>query len=277
LYVVATPIGNLADWSYRAHHIVASVDAIAAEDTRNSSTLLKHYGIHKTLFALHDHNEGEAADKLVALLRQGQSVALVSDAGTPCVSDPGARAVARVREAGFRVIPIAGANAAITAFSASGLSGAFTFIGFLPPKREARRSALAGWAAHGPHLLMYEAPHRLEECLQDLADTLGPARRIVIARELTKRFEQIQVCSLGEAVAWLNRDPNHGRGEFVLLAEGAGPPKPPAEDAHDKLLLRLLADLPLKSAVALAVELTGASRNTLYQRALGLRRESGEA
>ncbi|MDO8311908.1 MAG: 16S rRNA (cytidine(1402)-2'-O)-methyltransferase, partial [Sideroxyarcus sp.] len=211
LYVVATPIGNLSDITLRALEVLGTADAVAAEDTRNTRHLLQHHGIADTrLLALHQHNERGAAEKIIALLQQGQSVALVTDAGTPAVSDPGALLVAEVRSAGFRVIPIPGASAAVTALSASGLDSAhFLFYGFLPNKSAARRSALQTLVEHPYTLVFYEAPHRILECTEDLHAIFGDEREIIFARELTKLFENIHRCKLGEALDWLNSDPNN--------------------------------------------------------------------
>ncbi len=226
LYVVATPIGNLRDLSLRALDVLGSADVIAAEDTRNSGHLLTHHGIAANrLMALHQHNERGAAKKVIALLAQGQSVALVTDAGTPAVSDPGALLVAEVRAAGFRVIPIPGANAALAALSASGLPAPhFLFYGFLPNKSAARRSTLQDLIALPYTLVFYEAPHRILECVADLHSVYGGERQIVFAREITKLFESIHRCTLAEATDWLNADPNNQRGEFVLLISGAAAP-----------------------------------------------------
>ena len=272
LYVVATPIGNLSDITLRALEVLGTADAVAAEDTRNTRHLLQHHGIADTrLLALHQHNERGAAEKIIALLQQGQSVALVTDAGTPAVSDPGALLVAEVRSAGFRVIPIPGANAAVTALSASGLSAAhFLFYGFLPNKSAARRSALQTLAEHPYILVFYEAPHRILECAEDLREVFGDEREIVFARELTKLFESIHRCKLGEALDWLNSDPNNQRGEFVLLISGAAA-QTGLDAETERTLSLLLEELPLKQAVQLAVKITGANKNELYQHALVLK------
>lgn len=273
LYVVATPIGNLSDITLRALEVLAAADTIAAEDTRNTRHLLQHHGISDArLLALHQHNERGAAEKVIALLQQEQSVALVTDAGTPAVSDPGAVLVEAVRAAGFRVIPIPGASAAVAALSASGLSAPhFLFYGFLPNKSGARRTALQALAEHSYTLVFYEAPHRILECVEDLQAVFGDARDIVFAREVTKLFESIHRCKLGEALAWLNSDPNNQRGEFVLLVSGA-PLETGAIDAETERILKLLLkDLPLKQAVQLAAKITGSGRNELYQQALSMK------
>ena len=274
LYVVATPIGNLRDISLRALDILTSVEVIAAEDTRNTLHLLTHYGISANrLLALHQHNERNAAGKIIALLAQEKPVALVSDAGTPAVSDPGALLVEAVRAAGYRVIPVPGANAALAALSASGLHAPhFLFYGFLPFKSGARRRELQALATLPYTLVFYEAPHRILECVADLQATLGGERQLVLARELTKLFENIHRCTVAEAMEWLNSDPNNQRGEFVLLVSGAEKKEGLEEDA-ERILAILLQDLPLKQAAQLAAKITGAGKNELYQRALQLKEQ----
>lgn len=275
LYVVATPIGNLRDISLRALDVLVSADAIAAEDTRNTAHLLTHYGIAaQRLMALHQHNERGAAEKVIALLAQGQSVALVSDAGTPAVSDPGALLVEAVRAAGLRVIPIPGANAALAALSAAGLAAPhFLFYGFLPNKSAARCHELQELSSHPYTLVFYEAPHRILECVTDLQNVLGGDRQIVLARELTKLFESIHRCTLAEAMEWLNADANNQRGEFVLLVSGAAEKAGGLDAEAERVLTLLLKDLPLKQAVQLAVQITGLGRNELYQHALQLKQQ----
>jgi len=275
LYVVATPIGNLRDLSLRALDVLGSADVIAAEDTRNSGHLLTHHGIAANrLMALHQHNERGAAEKVIALLAQGQSVALVTDAGTPAVSDPGALLVADVRAAGYRVIPIPGANAALAALSASGLPAPhFLFYGFLPNKSAARRSALQDLADLPYTLVFYEAPHRILECVADLHSVYGGERQIVFAREITKLFESIHRCTLAEAMDWLNADANNQRGEFVLLVSGAIAQEEGLDAEAERVLSLLLKELPLKQAVQLAVQITGAGRNELYPRALQIKEQ----
>ncbi len=275
LYVVATPIGNLSDITLRALEVLGAADTIAAEDTRNTRHLLQHHGISDArLLALHQHNERGAAEKVISLLEQGQSVALVTDAGTPAVSDPGAVLVEVVRAAGYRVVPIPGASAAVSALSASGLSAPhFLFYGFLPNKSAARRSALQVLAEHPYTLVFYEAPHRILECTEDLQTVFGDEREIVFAREVTKLFESIHRCKLGEALAWLNSDPNNQRGEFVLLVSGAPERAAGLDAGTERTLSVLLEELPLKQAVQLAVKITGANKNELYQRALELKSE----
>ena len=275
LYVVATPIGNLRDISLRALDVLTSSDAIAAEDTRNTAHLLTHYGIAANrLLALHQHNERAAAEKIIALLAQGQCVALVSDAGTPAISDPGALVVDAVRNAGHRVIPIPGANAALAALSAAGLAAPnFFFYGFLPNKSAARCRALQELTAVPATLVFYEAPHRVLECVADLHHVFGGERQIIFAREITKLFESIHRCTLAEAMDWLNADPNNQRGEFVLLLSGALEQEAGLEAEAERVLALLLQEMPLKRAVQLAVQITGASKNELYQRALEIKGE----
>lgn len=271
--MVATPIGNLQDISLRALAVLGAVDLVAAEDTRTASVLLDHHKLRARLVPLHEHNERRAAETVLAELGQGRDVALVSDAGTPAVSDPGAQLVARAREAGFRVTPVPGANAAIAAISAAGLAqNGFVFEGFLPPRRAARRAAIEALRGEPKPLVFYEAPHRVLECVEDLADVLGGERSIVIARELTKLFEEIHRCRLGEAAAWLLADDNRRKGEFVLLVDGARAAASGDDPAAgiDRVLGALLVELPLAQAVRLACAITGAKRNRVYARALEL-------
>jgi len=275
LYVVATPIGNLSDITLRALDTLRGVDVVACEDTRHARQLLDHHGISTHTLALHRHNENEAAQRIVELLAEGKSVALVSDAGTPGISDPGARAVAAVRAAGHRVVPLPGANAAATALSASGLAeGRFLFVGFLPTKSAARRTAIEHVAAIDAVLVFYEAPHRVRETVSDLAAVLESGRTIVFARELTKLFEQVAAMPLADAAAWVEADSNHERGEFVLLV---GPPlaREGLDAEAERVLALLLADLPVKQAAKLAAEITGEPKNALYARALQLKGTEG--
>jgi len=263
----------MRDISLRALDVLSSADTIAAEDTRNSAHLLTHHGITaRRLLALHQHNERGAADKVVNLLAQGQSVALITDAGTPAVSDPGALVVEEVRAAGYRVIPIPGANAAVAALSAAGLEAPhFLFYGFLPNKSAARCKELHGLLDYTYTLVFYEAPHRILECVADLQTVFGDERQIVLAREVTKLFESIHRCRLGEAMSWLNSDPNNLRGEFVLLISAAPARAEGISAEAEHVLNALLKELPLKQAVQLAVQITGLGRNELYQRALALK------
>jgi len=272
LYVVATPIGNLRDITLRALDVLVGADVVAAEDTRNTSHLLKHHGIHaKQLIAVHQHNERGAAEKMVASIQSGQSVAFVSDAGTPAVSDPGALLVQAVLAAGLRVIPIPGASAVVAALSASGINAPhFLFYGFLPNKSAARRTVMQGLISHPYTLVFYEAPHRIVECVADLHAILGGARQIVLAREVTKLFETIHSCSLAEAESWLLSDANQQRGEFVVLVSGAQHAEGMPAETLSTLAL-LMEDLPLKQAVQLTAKITGANRSELYQLALEIK------
>ena len=271
LYVVATPIGNAADISLRALHVLSIADAVACEDTRNTAHLLSRYGLSKELIAAHEHNEREAAQKLIARLQAGQRIALVSDAGTPAVSDPGARIVDAVHAAGLRVMPLPGASAAIAALSASGLvQDRFQFIGFLPSKAKQREAALAALRTTNATLVFYEAPHRIVETVQAIAAAFESSRRIVFARELTKLFEQIHRCPLAEAEAWLAADPNRQIGEFVLVVEGASQTDEDQAEA-ERILRILLAECPLKQAASLAAQITGLKKNALYERALEMK------
>lgn len=271
LYVVPTPLGNLQDMSLRAVEVLKAVPWVAAEDTRHSQPLLRHFGSGARLLPAHQHNEEQAAQGVIDKLAAGEAVALVSDAGTPAVSDPGARIVARVREAGFRVVPLPGACAAVTALSASGLMAPhFLFYGFLPAKAGQRQKELEALAALPYTLVFYEAPHRVLESVEALAVAFGPERTVVFARELTKLFETIHACPLGEALEWLQADANRQRGEFVLLVEGA--PEDADDGAGERVLRLLLAEgLPVKQCAKLAAEITGASKNELYQKALALK------
>ena len=273
LYVVATPIGNLGDITLRALETLKSVDAIAAEDTRHSSGLLNHFGISKKLTAVHEHNEHQSAEKLLAQLKNGENIALVTDAGTPGISDPGAVVVDFVRQAGIKVVPIPGVSAVVAALSASGITqNGFYFHGFLPASGAARRKVLQSLKTQTVTLVLYEAPHRIVECIEDIAQVLGSERRITFARELTKTFETIYTCPVSHASAWLQADANQQRGEFVLLIE-AEPPQETQEICEEaqRVLKCLLADLPLKQAVALATEITQLKKNDLYELALTLK------
>lgn len=274
LYVVATPIGNMRDISLRALDVLSDADTIAAEDTRNSAHLLSFHGISgKRLLALHQHNERGAAEKVINLLAQGESVAFITDAGTPAVSDPGALLVEAVLAAGFKVIPIPGANAAVAALSAAGMATShFLFYGFLPNKSAARCKELQTLIEHPYTLVFYEAPHRIQECVADLLAVFGGEREIVLAREITKMFENIHRCQLHEATAWLESDPNNLRGEFVLLVSAAHERATGLSAEAEHVLKSLLAELPLKQAVQLAVQITGLNKNELYQRALELKK-----
>ncbi len=273
LYVVATPIGNLADITLRALETLKCVDVIAAEDTRHTSGLLGHFGISKKLIAVHQHNEQQSAEALLLRLQSGENIALVTDAGTPAVSDPGAIVVNVLQKAGIKIVPIPGASAAIAALSASGITNnGFHFIGFLPGTGSQRRKVLESLKNQMSTLVFYEAPHRIIECVEDLGFVLGQDRRITIAREITKTFETFHRCLLSDVKQWLTDDPNQQRGEFVLLVEASDEMDNRAADIEAERILRLLlADLPLKQAVSLAVEITGAKKNWLYELALEIK------
>ncbi len=272
LYVLATPIGNVGDISLRALHVLTLVDAVACEDTRNTGHLLGRYGLSKPLLAAHQHNERAVADKIVARLQAGERIALVSDAGTPAVSDPGARIVDAVLQAGLRVLPLPGASAAIAALSVSGLvNDHFHFVGFLPAKAQQRASTLANLRTLPATLVLYEAPHRIVDTVAALAAAFDGGRQIVFARELSKLFEEIHRCPLAEAGAWLAADANRQKGEFVLLIEGA-PAAGDAEAAEAERILRiLLAECTVSQAAALTAHITGQKKNALYQRALQIK------
>ncbi|WBA09007.1 16S rRNA (cytidine(1402)-2'-O)-methyltransferase [Salinivibrio kushneri] len=266
LYIVPTPIGNLADITQRALDVLASVDLVAAEDTRHTARLLSHFSINAKTFALHEHNEQQKAAALLARLQQGQSVALVSDAGTPLISDPGYHLVTQCREAGVRVVPLPGACAVVTALSASGLpSDRFSFEGFLPPKTKARQDTFRTLADDPRTLIFYESPHRIRDSLADMREVLGETRRVVLARELTKTFETIHGAPLGELIEWLNEDANRLRGEMVLLVAGYRADKSALPSAACHALGLLAAELPLKKAAALVAELYSVKKNALYK------------
>jgi 16S rRNA (cytidine1402-2'-O)-methyltransferase len=277
--VVATPIGNLADISERALDVLKRVDVVAAEDTRNTQSLLMQYGVKARLIAVHDHNETHAADGVVKLITEGKSVALVTDAGTPAISDPGARVVAAVHAASLKVVPIPGASAVVAAVSASGEGeGGFLFHGFLPTKTGDRKRALAALYPLGYPIVLYESPHRIVESMTDIAAVFGASREVVICREITKKFETIKRVLLADAVAWLESDSNQQRGEFVLVLtkpnQDAAIEAKTAETATLERTLRiLLAELPVKQAVAMAVQLTSEKKNTVYELALKIRDE----
>lgn len=272
LYVVATPIGNLGDITLRALETLTSVDRVAAEDTRVSGQLLAHFGLSKPMVSIREHNERAAADKVIAWIAAGEAVAYVSDAGTPAVSDPGARLVAAVRAAGHAVVPIPGASAVTTALSAAGVeAGSWLFHGFLPPKSGARQAQLHSLATLPVALVFYEAPHRIEETLADMTAVLDSARDVTLARELTKRFESIVTLPLRDATAWLAADTNHARGEFVVVVH------PPAAEAAMvdaeamRVLAVLLEELPPALAARLTSKITGRSKAELYKMTLALK------
>ena len=273
--MVATPIGNLADISLRALHVLQKVDALACEDTRHTQQLLRAYGLDRPgsqLLAVHQHNEAEAAQSVLDKLAQGQRVAYVSDAGTPAISDPGARLVAAVRAAGYRVLPLPGASSVVTVLSASGMTGddGFVFAGFLPSKSAERQSAVQALAAEPRAVVLLEAPHRIEALAQALA-VLGD-RRVTLGRELTKQFEQIETLPAQDLAAWLLEKPERQRGEFALVVHDA--PVAAATGEGERVLKLLLPELPLKTAVKLAAEISGESKNVLYDRALQLKQNA---
>ena len=274
LYVVATPIGNLADISLRALHVLQLVDCIACEDTRHTQGLLRQFGIDKTLLAVHEHNEQEAAVGVIDRLQRGERVAYVSDAGTPAVSDPGARLVAAVRSAGLGVMPLPGASSVTTALSAAGISGdsSFVFAGFLPSKAGERDQAIKSLQSEVKAVVIMEAPHRIEA----LALAINPlgSRCITVCRELTKQFEEIASIAADQLTSWLAAGAQRTRGEFVLVLHPAAAAVP--ENHGQRVLQLLLAELPLKTAVKLTAEITGAPRNDLYDTALKLKNNEPE-
>lgn len=265
LYVVATPIGNLADLSPRAQEVLRSVAAICAEDTRHTGQLLSHFGISKPLVALHDHNEEAMAQRVVARLQAGESLAVVSDAGTPLVSDPGFRLVRAARAAGIKVSPVPGACAAIAALSVAGLpSDRFVFEGFLPAKAAARRDRLQRLASETGTLVFYESSHRIAESLADMAMAFGAERPAVVARELTKLFETVLDGTLAQLLATVQADDNQRKGEFVVMVQGAGDDEAAKVAEGRRLYARLNEHLPPSTAAKLAAELSGAPRKALY-------------
>ncbi|MBT9591707.1 MAG: 16S rRNA (cytidine(1402)-2'-O)-methyltransferase [Thiobacillus sp.] len=272
LYVVATPIGNLGDITLRAIDTLKCADRVAAEDTRVSGQLLAHLNISKPMVSIREHNEREAANKVIAWIAAGEAVAYVSDAGTPAVSDPGARLVTAVRAAGLLVVPIPGASAVTTALSAAGVeSGTWLFHGFLPPKAGARRAQLQTLAALPSALVFYEAPHRIEETLADMAAVLDDARAVTLARELTKRFETIVTLPLRDAPAWLAADPNNVRGEFVVIVHPPAAAAAVVDAEAMRVLDVLLAELPPTLAARLTSKITGRSKADLYKMTLALK------
>ncbi len=268
LYIVATPIGNLQDITQRALETLAQVDLIAAEDTRHSGLLLSHYGIKKPFFALHDHNEQQKADLLVEKLKQGRHIALISDAGTPLISDPGFHLVRKCRQAGIKVVPLPGACAAITALCASGVaSDRFCFEGFLPAKSKARRDKLQNLAKEDRTLIFYESTHRILETLADAETVFGAERYIVLAREITKTWETIRGDTVANLRQWLSEDPNRTKGEIVLIIEGytTTDDEETFSSQAVKALELISKELPLKKAAAIVAELYGYKKNALYQ------------
>ncbi|MAL99912.1 MAG: 16S rRNA (cytidine(1402)-2'-O)-methyltransferase [Alteromonadaceae bacterium] len=277
LAVVATPIGNLGDITERAVAALKQADLVAAEDTRHTGRLLQHLGLSKSMFALHDHNERAQVETLLDRVEAGENVALVSDAGTPLISDPGYIVVRRAHERGLRVLPIPGACAAIAALCVSGLpTDRFVFEGFLPAKAAARRSRLEALENEARTLVFYESPHRLMATIDVLVSVFGPERPVVLARELTKAFETLYAVSLGRLQAIALADPNVSRGELVLVVGGAAEQVKPEETLldTDRLMRRLIQELPVKTAVRVVADLSGQPRNALYQRALTIQREN---
>ncbi|CAK9886107.1 MAG: Ribosomal RNA small subunit methyltransferase I [Candidatus Erwinia impunctatus] len=269
LYIVPTPIGNLTDITQRALNVLAQVDLIAAEDTRHTGLLLHHFGITARLFALHDHNEQQKSLLLLEKLQEGKSIALVSDAGTPLINDPGYHLVRTCREAGIRIVPLPGACAAITALSAAGLpSDRFCYEGFLPARQKGRCDRLRELLEEPRTLILYESTHRLLECLQDMVTVWGEARYVVLARELTKTWETIHGAAVGELLSWVREDENRRKGEMVLIVEGwqVSDSAIPAEAIRTLTLLQ--QELPLKKAAQLTAEIHGVKKNALYKFAL---------
>lgn len=266
LYIVATPLGNIGDITYRAVEILKNVDLIAAEDTRHSGKLLSYYQISKPTFPLHDHNERQRGSVLIEKIKAGQSVALISDAGTPLISDPGYHLVNECREAGVDVVPVPGACAAITALSAAGLpSDRFSFEGFLPVKEKAKTEKLTALAEETQTMIFYESPRRMQDTVKHIINIMGADRKLVVARELTKLFESYYVLPAVEMLEWLAQDTNHCRGEFVLMVAGA----PKNQDALSveaiKTLTLLKKELPLKKAAAITAEIHHLKKNDLYK------------
>jgi 16S rRNA (cytidine1402-2'-O)-methyltransferase len=273
LYVVATPIGNLGDISARALEVLKAVSLIAAEDTRHSRKLLVHYGIGTALQAVHEHNERDVTGRLLQKLSTGADIALISDAGTPLISDPGYYLVRSARQAGIRVVPVPGPSALIAALSVAGLpTDRFVFAGFLPVKQAARRQRLQGLVTEAGTLVFYESSHRIADCLADMAACLGGEREATLARELTKTFETVLTGTLGDLLEQLQADSQQQKGEFVVMVQGAPPRDPAAIDtAAEQMLAVLLSELPLKQAAALAAKITGLSKNVLYEQGLKLK------
>ena len=273
LYVVATPIGNLGDMVPRALQVLQQADWVAAEDTRHSGRLLAHFGIGTPMVPYHDHSDERQLLRLLELLDAGQSVALISDAGTPLISDPGYRLVREARARGVTIVPIPGPCAAITALCAAGLpSDRFTFEGFLPAKAQQRRTALEALAREPRTLIFYEAPHRILATLEDMAAVLGAEREVLLARELTKTHETLIFAPLATLVERVRGDGNQQRGEIVLVVRGAEVGVAGADDVEQTRVPKvLMEELPLKQAAALAARITGGSKNALYQQALSLR------
>ena len=275
LYIVATPIGNLGDMVPRAVEVLQAVDLIAAEDTRHSGKLLNYFSIDTPLMAYHDHGDKRQSARILNTLQAGKKVALISDAGTPLISDPGYRLVREVRQQGYKIIPVPGACAAIAALSASGLpSDRFAFEGFLPHKSGARIKRLQSLVRDEATLVFYEAPHRIVDALTDMVKVFGSDREVVMARELTKTYETFLSGNLEEVLSLVQADSNQQKGEIVILLHGADNGQNTTDDVEQERILRLLmAELPLKQAAALAAKITGGQKNTLYQKALEIKEE----
>ena len=274
LYIVSTPIGNLDDITLRAIEVLRRVDRVVAEDTRHSRRLLDHLGITRPMLALHEHNEDDATAGVLSLLETGETLALVSDAGTPLISDPGFPLVRACRERGFKVVPVPGVSALITALSVSGLpTDRFRFEGFLPRKQAARIAQLESLSNEPATLVFYESAHRILGALEDMVDVFGSQRTVVMARELTKLYETVKSASLNDLLAWIKTDENQRKGEFVLLLAGAETEGNNVRISTDSLLRTLLDEMPLKQAAHLAAKISGGKKNLLYQRALEI---SGE-
>jgi len=272
LYVVATPIGNLADISQRAIKVLGDVRLIAAEDTRVTQKLLQHLGISAHMLSLHEHNEHKRSEQLLAYLLDGQDIALVSDAGTPLISDPGYPLVRTVREAGIKVVPIPGPSAIISALSVAGLpTDRFVFEGFLPGKAASRRARLEQLKSETRTLVFYESPHRVLACIDDMQTCLGLERQAVVARELTKTFETIHNGTLQELQQWMQNDSNQQRGEFVLLVAGSEPRESTTQLDENHVLEVLLSELPVKQAASLAARVCKGKKNHFYQLALAMK------
>jgi 16S rRNA (cytidine1402-2'-O)-methyltransferase len=272
LYVVATPIGNLGDITHRALEVLAGVDRICAEDTRNSKKLLTHFGIQKPLVALHDHNERDRLQQLTEFLQAGESLALISDAGTPLISDPGYHLVQHLREAGLKVVPLPGACAIIAALSVAGLpTDRFVFEGFLPAKSSGRKQVFKDRTRQTCTQVYYESSHRIEASVADLCEVIESDRRVVLARELTKLYEELFSGTAAELLAWLQADANHQRGEFVLMVQGALPTNATQGMALEPLLKLLMGELSVKQSAGLAAKITGENKNHCYKLAMSLR------
>lgn len=275
LYIVSTPIGNLGDFSARAVETLQSVQLIAAEDTRHSGRLLQHFNIKTPMWAVHDHNERQQADSILQRLSEGENIALISDAGTPLISDPGFFLVRAVRQAGFDVVPIPGCCALIAALSVSGLpTDRFAFHGFAPVKKQAKATFFEQLKTQSLTSIIYESPHRILDTLETMLTVLGPDRYVVLAREITKTFETVHGDTLGALLDWVKADSNQQRGEFVVLIEPLEEP-----DAHiitsesEEVLRKLMKELSLKQAVSLTVDITGIKKKQIYQRALEIQEE----